>query len=388
MPLTHDQEQEVIRLTQDIIRQPGFSGEEEPTAKIIAAKMEQLGYDEVRIDELGSVIGVINGAKPGPTLAFDGHIDVVPIREPDKWEHEPHGAEITGDILWGRGTSDMKGPDAAMVCAAAYADRSEICGKIVISCSVAEEICIGPAIGKVLKEYPSDAVLITEPTNMKLGINEKGRAGFEVFTKGKVAHSSRPELGDNAIHRMVDVINRIQGIQRRSDRDMGNEVIELVDILSSPYPGAGSVPEGCRTFWECRMLPGETEEGFMDRIRGSLHGLDTEKIKVKYAEFDVTCYTGAKIDKIDFLAGWKIADDHPFKKAMEQAMLDSGVPLEYYAVPYGSNGLTSGAVMNIPTLVFGPGDIDLAHKPNEFIRIPDLLKSVEVYKRIIELNGR
>ena len=113
MPLTHDQEQEVIRLTQDIIRQPGFSGEEEPTAKIIAAKMEQLGYDEVRIDELGSVIGVINGAKPGPTLTFDGHIDVVPIREPDKWEHEPHGAEITGDILWGRGTSDMKGPDAA-----------------------------------------------------------------------------------------------------------------------------------------------------------------------------------------------------------------------------------------------------------------------------------
>ncbi len=192
--LTKDQEQEVILLTQDIVRQPGFSGEEAASVKILAQKMEQLGYDEVKIDAYGDVIGVIHGAKPGPTLLFDGHIDVVPIREYDAWEHEPYGAELEDGIIWGRGASDMKGPVAAMVCAASYVNRKDISGTIVMSCSVAEELLIGQTLSYILKDYPADAVLITEPTRLNLGINGKGRAGLERVTAGKVAYSSCLEI--------------------------------------------------------------------------------------------------------------------------------------------------------------------------------------------------
>lgn len=385
LKLTKDQEQEIILLTQDIVRQPGFSGEEAASAKILAQKMEQLGYDEVKIDAYGDVIGIIHGAKAGPTLLFDGHIDVVPIREPDAWEHEPYGAELKDGIIWGRGTSDMKGPVACMVCAASYVNRTDISGTIIISCSVAEELLIGQALSYILKAYPTDAMLITEPTRLKLGINEKGRAGLEMLTTGKVAHSSCPELGDNAVYRMMEAISRIRGISRRQDPDMGIEVIELVDILSSPYPGNGSIPGNCRTFWECRLLAGETKNGFYKRWMEALKDMD--KVQLNYATLSIDCYTGAKLQKIDFLPGWKLEKDTPFRKQVEKAILESNVDLEYYPVPYGSNGDLSGGLMRIPTLVLGPGDINLAHKPNEHIYVKDLLKAVEIYSRVIELNG-
>jgi len=386
MKLTKDQEQEVVLLTQDIVRQPGVTGEEAASAKILARKMEQLGYDEVKIDAYGDVIGVIHGAKPGPTLLFDGHIDVMPIREPDAWEHKPYEAELKDGIIWGRGTSDMKGPVAAMVCAASYVNRKDISGTIVMSCSVAEELLIGQALSYILKDYPADAVLITEPTRLKLGINEKGRAGLEMVTTGKIAHSSCPELGDNAIYRMTEAISRIRGITRHQDPDMGTEVIELVDILSSPYPGNGSIPGSCRTFWECRLLAGETKNSFYKRWMEALKGMD--KVKLNYATLSNDCYTGAKLKKIDFLPGWKLEKDTPFRKQVEKAILDSDVDLEYYSVPYGSNGDLSGGLMGIPTLVLGPGNIDFAHKPNEHIYVKDLLKAVEIYSPVIELNGK
>ncbi len=117
----------------------------------------------------------------------------------------------------------------------------------------------------------------------------------------------------------------------------------------------------------------------------ALKGMD--KVRLNYATLSVDCYTGAKLKKIDFLPGWKSENNTQFRKHIEKAILDSGVDLEYYPVPYGSNGGLSGGLMGIPTLVLGPGDIDLAHKPNEHIYVKDLLKAVEIYSRVIELNG-
>ena len=387
MKLTKDQEQEVILLTQGIVRQPGVSGEEAASAKILARKMKQLEYDEVKIDAYGDVIGVIYGAKPGPTLLFDGHIDVVPIRESNAWEYEPYGAELKDGIIWGRGASDMKGPVAAMVCAASYVNRQDISGTIVISCSVAEECLMGQALSYILKNYTADAVLITEGTNLKLGISEKGRACVEMVTTGKVVHDSRPELGDNAVYRMMEAVSRIRSIPLRQDPDMGTEVIELSDIISSPYPGNGFVPGSCRTSWVCRLLAGETKESFYHRWMEALKGMD--KVRVNYAILSKKCYTGVELKKFDFFPAWISENNTPFRKQVEKAILDSGVDLEHYSVPYGTNGDLSGGLMGIPTLVLGPGDIYscLIHQPNEHIYVKDLLKAVEIYCRVIELNG-
>lgn len=133
MELTRERQAELIRFTQELVRCPGYSGDEGESAAAIARQMEKLGYDKIDVDRWGNVIGTIRGTQPGPTIVFDGHMDVVPIHMPELWEHEPYGGEISDGKIWGRGTTDMKGGLAACLCAAAFVDRSNIAGTILIT---------------------------------------------------------------------------------------------------------------------------------------------------------------------------------------------------------------------------------------------------------------
>ena len=93
MELTKDRQEEILRFTQELVRCPGFSVDEAKIAAV-AREMKKLQYDKVEVDRWGNVIGTIYGARPGPTIVFDGHMDVVPVRMPELWEHEPYGGEI------------------------------------------------------------------------------------------------------------------------------------------------------------------------------------------------------------------------------------------------------------------------------------------------------
>ena len=143
MILTDKQKNEIISFSVELVRYSGDSGNERDTADCVRRKMEALGYDEVLVDEYGSVLGILKGTVPGPTLLFDGHMDVVSVRDKDKWEYEPFGAEISEGRIWGRGTTDMKGALAAVVCAASYLEKTEFTGQILVSASVAEEFSSG-----------------------------------------------------------------------------------------------------------------------------------------------------------------------------------------------------------------------------------------------------
>lgn len=151
MDLTRDRQEEILRFTQELVRCPCFSGDEAATAAAVARQMKKLGYDNVEVDRWGNVIGTIHGAKPGPTIVFDGHMDVVPVRTPELWEHEPYGGEIFEGKIWGRGTVDMKGGLSACLCAAAFVDRADIAGTILVTGTVAEELLIGRGLGKILE---------------------------------------------------------------------------------------------------------------------------------------------------------------------------------------------------------------------------------------------
>ncbi len=379
MVLTEKQKNEIISFCADLVKIPEESGREERTARLVRQKMEDLGYDEVTVDRYGSVLGVLRGCAPGPVLLFDGHMDVVPVR--DKWDHDPFGAEISGGRMWGRGTTDMKGALAAMICAAAFLERTEFCGKIIVSASVAEELLVGAALDRILEDHHVDAVVVGEPTAMKLGHAEKGRASIEMISHGTVAHSSRPDLGDNAVYRMMEAAAKIREMARRSDPLLGDEVIELVEISSLPSPGNGSIPGRCRALWECRLLPGETESEFLERLKEALEGIDRTEIKT--ASYKLSAYTGEELEMDDYLPGWT-ADEKGsgLLNAAADSLRECGLAVDYYAAPYGCNALSSAAMRGIPTVILGPGDIGLAHKPNENIRLDELLAAAAVYGEI------
>jgi putative selenium metabolism hydrolase len=387
MNLTTDRQEELIRLTQELVRAPGFSGEEAQTAAIVAQEMKKLGFDSVEVDRWGNVIGTIKGARPGPTIVFDGHMDVVPIRMPELWEHDPYGGEIIDGKIWGRGTVDMKGGLAACLCAAAFVDRADIAGTILVTATVAEELMIGRGLGKILEGRQVDAVVTCEPTGVnRLGVAGVGRTTVEMTARGLVAHSSQPHLGDNAIYRAADAIACILNMPRRTDPYFGTEVIELVEIKSKPSPGYGSVPDYCWLLWECRLLPGETQEAYLDRFRSALQGL--EKVELEIGRIRVDCYTGERLDYEDFLSAWATPPEAPFRRLMERALSENGITVEPVIFRGCTNVNISAGALGIPSLIYGPGSLDLAHKPNERLDLEELFLSAKVYGKMIELTGQ
>lgn len=390
MELTNDRQEEIIRFTQEMVRCPGYSGQEAETAAVVAQEMKKLGYDHVEVDRWGNVIGTIRGTRPGPTIIFDGHMDVVPIGTPELWEHEPYGGEISDGKIWGRGTNDMKGGLAACLCAAAFVDRANIAGTILATASVAEELMVGRGFGKILEEHKADAVITCEPTGVnQLAVAGVGRSTVEMTVHGLAAHSSQPHLGDNAIYRAMDASERIRKMPRRQDPLFDRDVIELVEIKSKPSPGNGNVPNYCSVLWECRLLPGETRESFLDRFRAALKDFDgVEKVTLEIGRIAVDCYTGERLDYEDFLNAWSMPPDEPLRKLVEQALIQMGIQFKPIVFRGCTNVSITAGSMGIPSLIYGPGKLDLAHKPNEYLDIDELLLSAKVYGRIIELTGQ
>ena len=202
--------------------------------------MEALNF-LVETDHFGDVLGIRRGQRPGPTLLLDAHLDTVPVTDPSTWKHDPFGAELVQDRLWGRGSADTKGSLATMICAAATLE--DFAGTIIVSASVCEENMTTKALDHILENHPVDAVLVGEPTSLKLGVAQKGRAGIFVEASGRSAHTSRPELGDNAVYKMMEAISRIRALALPFDPELGSGVCELIEIDSEPKPSPGMVPQ-------------------------------------------------------------------------------------------------------------------------------------------------
>ena len=168
---------DLLAFAQELVRIQSYSGKEETVARAIAARMEALGYDEVRIDSCGSVLGRIGS---GPiSLMFESHTDTVVVNDPDEWAYPPFSAEIADSFLWGRGSVDMKGALAASVYAPILAQsRGALEGKTVfVSCSVFEEDCDGVATANLLDEFSlrPDFAVICEPSCNTIAIRAKPR---------------------------------------------------------------------------------------------------------------------------------------------------------------------------------------------------------------------
>ena len=122
---TREHRDALIDFTQRLVTTPSLSGEEGNVAAIISAELEQLGYDDIWTDEVGNIIGKINGGS-GPTIMLNGHMDIVDPGPSEGWPHPAYSGQIVDGHLWGRGSVDMKGPVAAMIYGAASFKRMDV----------------------------------------------------------------------------------------------------------------------------------------------------------------------------------------------------------------------------------------------------------------------
>lgn len=384
------EENRLIEFCREAVRTPSRSGQEEAAARLMQRKMLEYGFDQADIVPYGSVLGRIQGKRPGMTVLLDGHIDHVDVPDADQWKHDPFGAEIEDGRIYGRGTSDMKGSVTAMVSAAArFAQDTgrDFAGTIYVACSVHEECFEGVASREISRLAKPDFVIIGEATSGTVKIGQRGRAEIVVETEGVSCHSSNPGKGVNAVYHMVELIREIRKIVPREHPVLGQGILELTDVISSPYPGASVVPALCRATFDRRTLVGEDEasllapiEEAIARTRASVPGL---RARAYLAQGSEGCWTGERISGKRYFPAWLLEEDHPYVQKALAGLREAGVAAQVSHFAFCTNGSHYCGEMGIPTIGYGPSLESLAHVRDEYIEIDQLLQAYRGFGKIL-----
>ncbi|ADK16043.1 MULTISPECIES: YgeY family selenium metabolism-linked hydrolase [Clostridium] len=389
--LSEERKSEVIELCKKLIRTRSYSGQEENVANVIKVAFNNMGFDDFFIDDYGNIIGHIKGKEKGKSILFDGHMDTVPVVDESEWTYPPFAAQIHDGKMYGRGTSDMKGALCAMICGVSYFAKDvkkKFKGDIYVAGVVHEECFEGVASRKISAKVNPDYVVIGEASNCNLKIGQRGRAEILVETFGKSAHSANPEKGINAVYKMNKLIEAIRKLKLSSHDFLGDGILELTDIKSSPYPGASVVPDYCRATFDRRLLVGETRKSVLKPIQNIITELEKQdenfKAKVSFSRGKEMCYTGVEIEGERFFPAWLYDRKDEFVKKSYDGLVKAGINPEITHYSFCTNGSHYAGEAGIKAIGFGPSKENLAHTVNEYIEISQFEKAVEGYYSILK----
>jgi len=391
--ISKEREAEIIELCQDLLRIRSYSGEEDGVAEKAKKAFTAMGYDDFFVDEYGNIIGHIKGNREGKKILFDAHIDTVTVPDETKWSQNPFGGDIVDNKIYGRGASDMKGAFCAMICALSYFAKDtnkNFAGDIYVAGVVHEECFEGVAARKISEKVKPDYVVIGEASNCNLKRGQRGRAEILVETFGKPAHSANPEKGINAVYEMNKLIEKIRHIEKKKDDFLGDGILELTDIKSSPYPGASVVPDYCKVTYDRRLLVGETRESVLKPILDIISEAEREdssfKAKASFASGTEKCYTGNTIEGERFFPGWVLDEKDEYVQKSYKGLIEAGLKPEITHYSFCTNGSHYAGEAGIKTIGFGPSKENLAHTIDEYIEIEQLIKAVNGYYAIAKAN--
>ncbi len=382
-------EKKVVRFLRDIVAIPSFSTEEEKVVERIGSEMADLGYDEVRTDALGSVIGRIgNGPK---TILFDSHIDTVGVGDPAAWAHDPVRGKVTGGSVWGRGTSDNKGGLASMVYGGRIIrDLALDAGfTVLVVGSVMEEDCDGLPYRSLVEEDGTrpDFVCLGESTGLKIYRGHRGRMEMKVTVKGKSCHASAPERGVNAVYAMAPVVAGIEKLNRRlkKDAELGKGTI-AVSKIECRTPSLNAVPDRAVIYLDRRLTAGETKRSALAEVRKVVGA----KGKVEILRYERPSYKGHVLPVEKYYPTWKLPEGHPLVQAGVDAyreLFRRRPRIGFWT--FSTNGVYTMGTAKIPTIGFGPSEEKFAHSTGDRCPVDHLVKSAAFYAALPRsLRGR
>lgn len=386
-------ERDTVRILMDLVRTPSFSSKEKEAMQILGREMEKAGFDEIRIDGLGSIIGRIgNGPR---TIAFDGHVDTVEAGDRAQWNFDPFDPKVEDGKVWGRGTVDQKGGLAAMLSAARIIKELNLNDMFTVyfTGTVMEENCDGLCWQYLIKEEKlrPELVIVTEPTNMNIYRGHRGRMEMRIEVKGRSCHSSVPEHGDNAIYTIARIALEIEKLNGRLRRDqfLGKGSIAVTGS-GSESPSSCAVPEGASLLLDRRLISGETKELAVAEVleAAKLAGCDNAQVVV--LPFEDAAYTGKVYPAEKYYPTWSLDPNSPFLQSavnVFSGLFDRVPPVGLWS--YSSNAVAIAGMHGIPCFLLGPGNELLAHAPNEACHIEQLSGAAAFYAAFVaKLNGK
>lgn len=380
------QRDELCQFAQRLVRTPSLSGQEGEVAALVAQEMERVGFDEVRVDRMGNVIGRF-GANQGRRLLYDAHLDTVDVGDPAAWARPPFGGEIEKGILYGRGAVDMKGALAAMIYAvqALWADGVHLAGDLYVVGVVQEEPCEGVAIRHVIEEEQvrPDWVLLGEATNLQLARGQRGRLALRMTVRGRSCHASAPERGVNAVYAAARVIVGLELLapNLNSDSFLGKGSIAVTEI-SSVAGSRNAIPDLCTLYIDRRLTAGETEAKALAEIRRVV-SREGANATIEVEEYHGVSYTGYPLHGRQNLPFWATTEDHPWLCAAADVVTDVlGFVPHVGKWDFSTDGVYTAGVAGIPTIGFGPGEERYAHTTEEQVKLQDLEAAARVYAEL------
>ena len=385
-------EQETAEFLAKMIQTPSFSMKEKEMIQVIKKEMEKIGFDEIRIDELGSIIGTIgNGSR---LIAFDAHIDTVYPGNLDNWDFPPHEGRIEDGKVRGRGASDQLGGMASMVYAAKIIKELNLNNEftILFTGTVMEEDCDGIAWEHMIMEdnMRPELVISTEPTSLNIYRGHRGRMEMTIEVKGISCHGSAPERGVNAIYKMAKIVLEVEKLNNRLAHDdfLGKGTI-TTSLFESGSPSQCAVADYAKIQLDRRLTWGETKESAVAELVECCKLAGVEDAKVTVLQYDAVAYTGKEYSVEKYFPTWKLEEDSTWLKSASASYtktLKNEPKIDKWT--FSTNCVfIMGKHPEIKCLGMGPGDEDQAHAPNEMTRVSDLSAAAAFYAGFIaELN--
>ncbi|MGH1412644.1 MAG: acetylornithine deacetylase/succinyl-diaminopimelate desuccinylase family protein [Pelagimonas sp.] len=405
---------ELIALTQDLIRIPTLNPPGENYREIcefLAKRLEPRGYTCTLIRAKGApgdsdryprwnIVARRDGSRAGDCVHFNSHTDVVEVGQ--GWTRDPFGGALEGDLIYGRGACDMKGGLAASIIAAEafVEEHPDYCGAIEISGTADEESGGYGGVAYLAEQGYFDPkrvqhVIIPEPLGHdRICLGHRGGWWAEIETKGEIAHGCMPFLGDCAVRHMGAVLDAfeeklypamakrftempvIPDGARQSTMNInsihGGQPEQPADYTGLP---AHCVPDSCKIVIDRRFL---IEEG-IDATQAEVVDL-LDDIKANRPGFDY------ELREINRVIPSMTAKDAPIVTTVHDAIRDVlGQDPAYVASPgsYDQKHIDRiGTLKNC--IAYGPGELEMAHKPDEYIAVTEMLDSARVMARSLQ----
>lgn len=352
-------------------------GNEKMLAEFIKRILDGIGiYSEVSLIEgnRANLTGIL-GCNNGTVLVLNGHLDTIPVM--GRWDYDPFGGKVDGGKVYGLGSADMKGAIAAMIGAVKKIKESSdnLKGMLLLS-FVADEEKNNLGTIDFLKSFKKiNYAIIGEPTNLNIVVSNRGVLRLKITTHGISGHCSNPRSGINAIYKMIGIIEKLREYAHTIDSinsDYSHKPSMSINMINGGT-AENTIPDICEIVLDRRLTYREDKNEVEREIINIL-----EDFKEKDKEFK---YSYKKIVKMD---PWKVDENLEFLKYCKKAFINCFSKDPVFRDLGGTSEAALFAKKGIDTVIFGPGDIKMAHSKNEYVNINKVLEAARYYYFLIK----
>ena len=378
---------DIVRFMRGICAIPSMDGQLKEVGERIGSEMTNLGFEEVRFDKMGNILGRIGDGKR--VIVYDSHIDTVGVGDPSTWGWDPFKGKVENDILFARGACDEKGSTPGMVHGLALArDLGFLEGTTVYYFGNMEEWCDGIAPNTFIEVDPGvrpDFVVIGEPTKMQVYRGHKGRIELRITATGRSAHAASHYLGDNAVYKMMAIITQIRELDRRMRFGMGYHPVQgypsiAVTDVTARTASLNAVPDQFTIYIDRRITSSEPRDEVIAQVKGLIPDYLQDEIHVEELFYETPSYTGFVFPVSKFYPPWLLDDTHPLTQA-GQGTVEAlwGEKRMLGTWDFSTNGTYWAGKAGIPSIGFGPGDEKYAHTVLEQVPLNEVVAATEFY---------